>query len=93
MSAVAVLLHQSPFGNIHVVDELFLLMPAAGDFVLVGRSVDGDVEPGSPPGVGCTDREGWQEHCKEKDGVENVFHCFFKVRACPRVILFGLKRL
>ena len=57
MSAVA-LFHQSPFGNIHVVDGLFLLVLAACNFVLVG-SVDGDVERGAPR-VGCTDREGWQ---------------------------------
>lgn len=93
MSAVAALLHQSPFGNGQVVERLSLLvLRVAGTFVLVGRSVDGDVERGAPR-VGCTDREGGQEHCTEKNGFENVLHCAFEIRACPRLILFGLKGL
>lgn len=50
-----------------------MLVLAAGDLVLVGRSVDGDVERGAQR-VGCTDREGGQEHCTEEDGFENVPH-------------------
>lgn len=80
VSAVA-LFHQRHFGNHQLVERFFLLVLAAGDFVLFGR-VDGDVERGAPR-VGCTDREGWQEHCTEKDGLENVLHCVFKVRALP----------
>ena len=60
MSAVAALLHQSPFGNGQVVEGLSLLvLRVAGTFVLVG-SVDGDVERDAPR-VGCTDREGCQQ--------------------------------
>lgn len=80
ISAVA-LFHQSHFGNHQLADRLFQLLLFVCEFVLVG-SVDGDVERGAPR-VGCTDREGWQEHCTEKDGFENILHCDSKVRALP----------